>query len=178
MPNVIFYSEMLIQEKIGNIAAVPVNGRTIDRLQVEWYETGKRIMRKHTREGREVTLRFLKESPSLAEGDVLYTDERLMIVVDILPCETMVIRMDSLEAVASACYEIGNRHLPLYIDDGVLLAPFEEPLYRWLTAGGYPVSREERKLLYPLQSTVAGHAHSGSGDSLFSKILQLTNPRT
>lgn len=178
MPNVIFYSEMLIQEKIGNIAALAVNGRAIDYLQVEWYETGKRIMRKHTRDGRDVTLRFLKESPSLTEGDVLYADERLIIVVGILACAVMVIRMDSLEAVASACYEIGNRHLPLYIDDGILLAPFEEPLYRWLTASGYAVTREERKLLYPLQSTVAGHAHTGSGDSLFSKILQLTNPRT
>ncbi|MBS1664078.1 MAG: urease accessory protein UreE [Bacteroidetes bacterium] len=177
---------MLIQEKLGSIGSFLLGGREIDLLSVEWYETGKRIMRKVTRGGREVALRFLKEGPSLSEGDVLYADEGVVIVVEVLPCEVMVIRMESLASVASVCYEIGNRHLPLFVGEGgsarvgktagVLLAPFEEPLYRWLVAAGYEVSREERKLLYPLRSTVAGHVHDGSG-SLFSKILQMMGSR-
>jgi urease accessory protein len=162
---------MLIQEKIGRLASFNVEGRRIDLLEVEWYETGKRIMRKHTRGGLEVSLRFLRESPALAEGDVLYADERVVVAVEIIPCAVLVIPMESVSVVASVCYEIGNRHLPLYIEEGVLLAPFEEPLYRWLLASGYAVGKEERKLLYPLRSTVAAH---GSG-SLFSKILQITN---
>lgn len=176
---------MLIQEKIGHIGSFVIEGREIDRLGVEWYETGKRVMRKLTRDGREVALRFLRESPSLAEGDVLYADESVMIVVEIVPCSVLVIPMVSLSAVASVCYEIGNRHLPLFLEDGVLLAPFEEPLYRWLVAAGYDVSTAERKLLYPLRSTVAAHGHvaagaggSHGGGSLFSRILQITNPRT
>ena len=169
---------MLIQEKIGHISSYAMEGKEIDHLALEWYETGKRIMRKHTRGGRELALRFLKESPSLTEGDVLYADDKLIIAIAILPCEAMVIRMGSFQVVASACYEIGNRHLPLFIEGDMLLAPFEEPLYRWLLAGGYAVSREERKLLYPLRSTVPGHAHADAGSSLFSKIMQITHPRT
>ena len=165
---------MLIQEKIGRIGSFAVDGRVIDVLRLEWYETGKRVMRKSTGGGREVALRFLNESPALTEGDVLYVDAEVVIVVEIVPCAVMVIRMESLAAVASVCYEIGNRHLPLFIEGDVLLAPFEEPLYRWLAASGFEVSKEERKLLYPLRSTVAGHEHSGS---LFSRILQITNPR-
>jgi urease accessory protein len=171
---------MLIQEKIGRMGSFAIEGRMIDALRLEWYETGKRVMRKHSVGGREVALRFLNESPALMEGDVLYADEDVVIVVEIIPCDVMVIPMGSLPAVAAVCYEIGNRHLPLFIEEGVLLAPFEEPLYRWLGASGYEVSKEERKLLYPLRSTVAGHEHSGSGagsGSLFSRILQITNPR-
>lgn len=168
---------MLIQEKIGRIGTFAVDGRNVDVLRLEWYETGKRVMRKVTQGGREVALRFLNESPSLMEGDVLYADPAVVVVVEILPCEVMVIRMGAPAAVASVCYEIGNRHLPLFIENEVLLAPFEEPLYRWLVVSGYEVSKEERKLLYPLRSTVAGHAHTGSG-SLFSRIMQITNPRT
>jgi len=165
---------MLIQEKIGRIGSFAIGGRGIDALRLEWYETGKRVMRKQSAGGREVALRFLNESPALMEGDLLYADEEVVIVVEIIPCAVVVIPMVSLAAVAAVCYEIGNRHLPLFIDEGVLLAPFEEPLYRWLGASGYMVSREDRKLLYPLRSTVAGHEHSGS---LFSRILQITNPR-
>ena len=165
---------MLIQEKIGRVGSFAIEGREIDVLRLEWYEMGKRVMRKHSVGGRDVALRFLNESPALMEGDLLYVDERVVIVVEIVPCDVMVIPMGSLSAVAAICYEIGNRHLPLFIDEGVLLAPFEEPLYRWLVGSGFEVSREERKLLYPLRSTVAGHEHSGS---LFSRILQITNPR-
>jgi urease accessory protein len=174
---------MLIQEKIGRVGAFATEGREVDPLRLEWYETGKRVMRKQTFGGREVALRFLNERPALMEGDVLYADEGVVIVVEIVACAVMVIPMVSLAAVAAVCYEIGNRHLPLYIEEGELLAPLEEPLYRWLVGNGFEVGREERKLLYPLRSTVAGHAHSGSGTgsgsgSLFSRILQITNPRT
>lgn len=169
-------NHMLIQEKIGRAENFLLEGRVIDVLPVEWYETGKRIMRKVTRGGREVSLRFLREGPSLSEGDVLFADEGVVIVVEVVPCMAMVIRMASLSMVASVCYEIGNRHLPLFIEEGILLAPFDEPLYRWLAAGGFEVIQEERKLLYPLRSTVAGHVHDGSG-SLFSKILQMTGSR-
>jgi urease accessory protein len=165
---------MIIQEKIGNIASFTGNGQTLDTLPVEWYETSKRILRKPTRAGREVALRFLKESPALTEGDVLYADDQTIIVVEILPCDAMVIPMGTLRSVAAACYEIGNRHLPLFIGENELLAPFEEPLFRWLTANNYAPAREERKLVHPLRSTVSAHAHSSS--SLFSKILNLTNP--
>lgn len=168
---------MLIQEKIGNLSSFLVDNRIIDPLPIEWYETGKRIMRKQTRGGRELALRFLRESPALAEGDVLHADSETVIVVELLVCEVITIRMTNLETVAAACYEIGNRHLPLYIDGDSLLAPFEEPLYRWLLASGFEVEKAERKLLYPLRSTVAGHAHTNTGSSLFSKIMQLTNPR-
>jgi len=160
---------MLIQEKIGHIGSFEMGTRRTDVLAVEWYETGKRILRKATRDGVDVALRFFKEGVSLVEGDVLYADEGVVIVVEILPCEALVIPMVSMAEVAAVCYETGNRHLPLYHEEEELLAPFDAPLYRWLEGGGYVVKREMRKLLYPLRTTVAGHMHAGGG--LLSKIL-------
>ena len=166
---------MLIQEKLGNIQSFTIGERAIDPVGMEWYETGKRILRKTTRGGSELVLKFLRESPALSDGDVLYEDKDCLIVVDILPCAVLVIRTGSFYTIASVCYEIGNKHLPLYIEKEELLVPYETPLFRMLLAGGYDVRQEERKLLYPLKTTVAAHAHSG-GSSLFSRILQFTNP--
>ena len=172
---------MLIQEKIGNLTSFALDGRRLDLLPVEWYETNKRIMRRPTRGGRELALKFLQESPALGERDVLYADDQTVIAVEILPCETLVIPMTTPQDIASICYEIGNRHLPLFIEAGELLVPAEEPLYHWLTASGYDVRREDRKLLHPLRSTIAAHSHpdsSGGRGSLFSRIMQISNPRT
>jgi urease accessory protein len=74
--------------------------------------------------------------------------------------------------MASVCYEIGNKHLPLFYESDELLVPFELPLFRLLSAQGYDVKQEERKLLQPLKTTVSPHEHGGS--SLFSKIMKLT----
>lgn len=167
---------MLIQQKAGTLGALALNGRLIDWLYLEWYETNKRILRKRTASGMEIAMRFLNENPSLAQDDVLYEDAQSLIAVSILPCEALVIRPRSMYEMASVCYEIGNKHLPLFYDNDSLLVPYEAPLLQVLTAGGFAVTREKRQLLQPLKTTVAPHGSGGTGSSLFSRILQLTNP--
>jgi urease accessory protein len=108
---------MLIQQKAGTLATLTPNGRLIDWLYLEWYETNKRILRKRTASGREIAMRFLNENPALAQDDVLHEDAQSLIAVSILPCETLVIRPHSMQEMASVCYEIGNKHLPLFYDN-------------------------------------------------------------
>lgn len=164
---------MLIQQKSGNINAIDINNRNIDWLQLEWYEAGKRILRRQTRAGNDIALKFLDKNPALTQGDVLYENDTLIIAVEILPCDVLVIQPANLFEMASVCYEIGNKHLPLFFDKEELLVPFELPLFRLLSAQGYAIKQDKRKLLHPLKTTVAPHAHSNN--SLFSKIMQLTN---
>jgi urease accessory protein len=116
-------------------------------------------------------MKFLKESPNLTQGDVLYEDEKCIIVIDILPCKVIVVHPVSFYQMACLCYEIGNKHLPLFFENDEILVPFEEPLFRWLQALGFEARQQERKLLHPLKTSVQPHGHSSS---LFSKILQLT----
>ncbi len=166
---------MLIQEKIGHINSFQINNQTIDLLQLEWYEARKRILRKQTSSGKEVSLKFLNGNPELTDGDILYADESSIILVSIIPCNCIVMRPRNIVEVASLCYEIGNKHLPLFYEADQLLVPFEMPLFNLLLVQGYAVQQEERKLLYPLKTTVAPHTVSIS-DSVFSKIMKLTTP--
>jgi urease accessory protein len=163
---------MIIQKKIGNIDSSIVSGRNIDWLLLEWYETNKRILRKRTVSGKELSLKFLNENPGLTQGDILFENEQTIIAVDVQPCDCLVIQPKNMFEMASVCYEIGNKHLPLFFEDNSLLVPFEQPLFRLLKAQGYEVKQEERKLLQPLKTTVSPHAHNN--DSLFSKIMKLT----
>ena len=167
---------MLIQQKLGHIDTIDPGNRTVDWLPLEWFETTKRILRKRTQSGREVALKFLAENPNLTQGDVLYEDAQTLIVVEVLPCDALVIRPMSMYDMASVCYEIGNKHLPLFFEEDAVLIPYEAPLFRLLTASGYAVKRQQRKLLQPLKTTVAPHGYTDSRESLFSKILKLTAP--
>jgi urease accessory protein len=164
---------MIIQKKIGNIDSISTGNRSIDWLALEWYETSKRILRKKTNAGKEVSLKFLDKNPALTEGDILYDDEQTVIAVTILPCDVIAIKPKNMFEMASVCYEIGNKHLPLFYENVELLVPFELPLLRLLGAQGYDVKQDKRKLLQPLKTTVSPHSHPG-GETLFSKIMKLT----
>jgi urease accessory protein len=166
---------MLIQEKIGHINSFQINDQTIDLLLLEWYEARKRILRKTTSNGKELSLKFLNENPELTEGDILYADESTIISVSILSCSCIVMEPKNMFEMASVCYEIGNKHLPLFYEADQLLVPFEMPLFNLLSAQGYAVQQEERKLLQPLQTTVSPHT-VGISDSVFSTIMQLSTP--
>jgi urease accessory protein len=164
---------MLIQQKKGHINTVTVNNRYIDWLPLEWHETSKRILRKQTQAGNDLALKFLDKDPMLTQGDVLHEDDSFIIAVDILPCDVLVIQPAGLFEMASVCYEIGNKHLPLFFEKDEVLVPFDMPLFRLLSTQGYAIKQDKRKLLHPLKTTVTPHGPNNS--SLFSKIMQLTN---
>jgi urease accessory protein len=164
---------MLIKEKIGNLSSFADEGKAIDRLPLEWFECSKRILHKKTGSGREIILKLLNETGVLQQDDVLYADEKMAIVVEVLACEVMVVKPASMYEMAMVSYEIGNKHLPLFYEAESLLIPYDAPTHRLLQGLGYNTKIEKRKLLNQLRSTVSPHAHS-SGESLFSKILKLS----
>ncbi|MBC7886851.1 MAG: urease accessory protein UreE [Ferruginibacter sp.] len=166
---------MLVKEKIGNINFFAINNRKIDNLLLEWYETNKRILHKKTISGREVVMKFLNENQQLTEGDIIYEDDFNIVVIEIKECDAMTIRPKTMFEMAAVCYEIGNKHIPVFYQDDEILVAFEAPLFRLLGSAGYEVSREKRKLVNPLKTTVSPHGYS-SQNNLFSKIMKLTNP--
>ncbi len=167
---------MLIQEKIGHMDVFGINNRQIDWVAFEWYETAKRILRKRTEGGKELSLKFLNENPALTQGDILFADNTTIIAVKVLPCSCLVVQPKDMFEMASVCYEIGNKHLPLFFEADELLIPFEQPLYKLLLAQGYMVRQEDRQLLQPLRTTVSPHGQGS--ESLFSKIMRLTTSNT
>jgi len=166
---------MIIVEKIeGNVVNGSIANRIIDPLLLEWFETGKRLLRRHTQGGQEVALRFMREAPMLQQGDIVWMDDKKAIVIDIVPAAAIVLKPAAMKDMAAVCYEIGNKHLPLFLVGDEVLVPYEEPLFRWLEARGYNPEKAPRILTNMLRSNIIPHEHGNSG-SLFSKIMQLAS---
>ncbi len=167
---------MLIKEIIGREAEMDLGGVTLDELRLEWYELNKRVQRKVTEGGRDVALKFISEGVALSDGDLLYRsdEEAFAIVVRVLPTEAIVLSPVDMLEMATICYEIGNKHMPLFIDGEQLLLPFEAPMFKWLQAAGYSPRVEARTLVGRLRSKSGDHHHSHSHDgSLLSKVMHL-----
>lgn len=165
---------MLLQEKLGNIHSSSTNNLVIDKLIIEWYETSKRILHKKTDSGIPITLKFLNENPDLKDGDVLWQDKHTAIAVEIKPCECIVITPGNALETAAICYEIGNRHLPLFYEGKELLIPYEAPMHNLLSAAGYKLAIEERKLNSRFKTTALPHLQVAGNDGLFSRVNKLS----
>lgn len=166
---------MVIKEKIGNINFFAINNRRIDQLLLEWFETNKRILHKKTISGVAVVMKFLNENQQLTEGDIIYEDDFNIIVIEVKECDAIIIRPKTMFEMASVCYEIGNKHIPLFFQEDEIMAAYDAPLFRLLSAAGYDVSQDKRKLINQIKTSVSPRGHDIQA-GLFSKIMKLTNP--
>jgi len=168
---------MTITETLGNISDYPITEKSIDYLDLEWLESTKRVQRKKTRQGEDIAIKFLKEGQRLREGDILFENGNKIIVVNILETETIVISPSSMLEMGTVCYEIGNKHIPLFIQQDKVLLPFEMPMYRWLEVSGFKPEKQSVKLLNLLKSNVEPHGHGNLGSTIFTKILKMAAPK-
>ncbi|MEO7311848.1 MAG: urease accessory protein UreE [Chitinophagaceae bacterium] len=162
---------MILKEKLLPLSYHDIGKREIDWLALEWHETNKRILHKKTAAGRDITLKFLQENQNLTQDDVLYEDAETIIAVEIAACEAISIRPRNSYEMATICYEIGNKHLPLFLANDELMVALDIPLLRLLKSAGYEIAEGMRKLISPLKTSVAPHGSS----ILFSKIRILPN---
>ncbi len=152
----------------------------IDFLELEWFETSKRILSKTTNSGVQVSIKFLREGQHLSKDDVLFRDSKKAIIIDIRKCDAIVVAPTSLLEMGTVCYEIGNKHAPIFIQENQVLIPYEEPLFKWLAASGYNPIKEKRQLKNMLRSTHTSrghtHGHEHNNDQpLFNKIINLAS---
>lgn len=149
---------MIVTEVLGKLDP-KTNTKQVDELPIEWHETSKRIQHLSSLGGEEVIIRFMGEGQALHDGDIVFEDDIKAIVVRILPCKVIVLQPNNWLVMGSACYEIGNKHMPLFIENNKVMMPYEEPMYTWLLKNGYePVVCDER-LINKLSANVENHHH-------------------
>ena len=84
---------MIIEKIVTNIEKMEkeeIDKRHIEKVYLESADLVKRIQRVKTDHGTEIGIR-LKVSRDLVAGDVLYMDEKNMIIVDVLSDDLLVI---------------------------------------------------------------------------------------
>ncbi|MFL6558716.1 MAG: urease accessory protein UreE, partial [Bacillus sp. (in: firmicutes)] len=73
---------MIIEQIVGNVDDIPVSGRHMEKVYLSSDDLVKRIQRVTTDHGKEVGIR-LKEPKDLMDGDILFMDDKNMIVISV-----------------------------------------------------------------------------------------------
>ena len=157
---------MLCEQIIGKLEELDDSGRQIEYVDIEWHEAFKKIHRKVTDHGTDVGIRMDDSvlSRGLFQGDVIYLDENVAIVVNTPPCE--VIEISTTEGhgmmASKVCYEIGNRHAPLFWGDtyDTFITIYDEPMMAMVSKiHGVVAEKKTVKLNFDRRISAAIHNH-------------------
>lgn len=109
---------MVCEQILGKLSKFDTSGKTIEYVDIEWHEAFKKIHKKTTDHGTELGIRMDDSilTRGLYQGDVLYADDEKIIAVNTPPCEVIRVSLTPghEKQAAKVCYEIGNRHAPLF----------------------------------------------------------------
>ena len=158
---------MLCEKILGKLKDFDLTGKTVEYVDIEWHEAFKKIHRKTTDSGREVGIRLddSVRTRVLNQDDVLAVEGDTVYAVNIPPCEVIVVTVDKHHPhmVAKVCYEIGNRHAPLFwgAEEGTFITPYNEPMKVMLDKlHGVSTEVKESKLDFDRRISASVHSHT------------------
>ncbi|MEH7234596.1 urease accessory protein UreE [Bacillus sp. JJ1562] len=150
---------MIIERIITNLEEMDrseIEKRHIEKVYLESAHLVKRIQRVKTDHGKEIGIR-LKETRDLETGDVLYMDDKNIIVIDVLSDDLLVISPRNIKEMGTIAHQLGNRHLPAQFEDEDMLVQYDYLIEELLQQLEIPYKREDRKVKQAFRHI--GHSH-------------------
>lgn len=147
---------MIIEKIVGNIASLSKKAPHVERVYLQSDDLVKRVQRVVTDHGKELGVR-LKENRELIDGDVLYMDEKNMIVISVKDDDLITIKPTSIGQMGDIAHQLGNRHLPAQFEGDEMLVQYDYLVEELLQKLEIPYQRENRKVRKAFRHI--GHSH-------------------
>lgn len=153
---------MVITEILGNINE-EVQDSTLKTVEVyfDWFETDKHRIFKESSDGVSFGLQL---AVRLKDGDILYKDSQRIYIARVAETALTYIAIDSIKEMGRLCFELGNRHLSLKIEENGVFTLFDQPTYEYLAKQGFKVERLVGKFTDYIECKAHGSSHSHSHD--------------
>lgn len=166
---------IVVSEIVRNAKGEDLSSKEIDFFDIEWFESTRKLLRKVSQKGKEVGLRILKENFRLKHYDVLWEDGDKVLLVNVLPADAVVVQPKTMREMGTICFEIGNQHIPIFIENDEVIIPYEDPIFNLLKNGGYQPFKGKRIFEDMLKASseheTSGKEHKINTDELFSKVF-------
>ena len=126
---------MIAKEITGNIISQQYSdGKLNVSIAFDWFETDKKRMRKVAEDGTEFGIMVGK---TIKDGDVLAETEDKRYFARIKTAQLIEIPVNSMKEMGRLCFELGNRHLSLKVENDRVLVPYDHPTMEYTKKIGY-----------------------------------------
>ena len=151
---------MIFNQVLGNINDIKdLNNLHIEKIYISSEDSLKRIMRVNSDHNHEYGI-ALSENVELKDGDILYHDDKNMIIVKIKSDDVLVIRPTNITEMGIIAHSLGNRHLQAQFEDGKMIIQYDALVEGELKRDKINYSRENLKLKKAFRHVEFGHTHT------------------
>ncbi|HIY11961.1 MAG TPA: urease accessory protein UreE [Candidatus Agathobaculum merdipullorum] len=146
---------MIADKILGNLNGQHPTGEVVP-VVFAWFETEKKRIAKTAADGTELGICV---GVPLHAGDVLAEQNGKIYVVEVAPAPLIQTQVSTMQEMGRLCFELGNRHLPLQIEEHTVSVPYDEPTLLYLQRLGF----DAKQVLADFSDHVACRAH-GTGE--------------
>ena len=126
---------MIANRISGNIISDTFSdGKLNVPIEFEWFEADKKRMRKVAADGTEFGVAV---GATIADGDVLAETADKRYFARIRTAQLIEIPVRSMKEMGRLCFELGNRHLSLKVEDDRVLVPYDHPTMEYTKKIGF-----------------------------------------
>lgn len=141
------------------IRRLPHEGEASDTLTLAYQFRQKSRLRVTLDSGREAGLMLPRGEGALRDGVLLQAEDGTIVRVRSAPETLSIVRCSEPRLLARAAYHLGNRHVPLQIDDGWLAYLHDHVLDDMVRGLGLDVVVEQRPFEPEAGAYAGGHSH-------------------
>lgn len=152
---------MIIENVIGNIKKINVNGRIEEKILLDreqLYKTHQKLVS----EAGGVYAVSLSHGETLEPGDIVYEDASRVVYIELRPEDALVIYPKGTVQWARAAYNIGNMHHGAYICEDRIIITYDEILESLMKKLGVACERSVCKIDGVRANASQAHTHGHS----------------
>lgn len=151
---------MIFNQIIGNINELnDLNNIHIEKIYINSEDALKRILRVNSDHNHEYGI-ALSKNVELKDGDILYRDDKNIIIVKIKGDDVLVIKPKNMTDMGIIAHSLGNRHLQAQFEDGKMIIQYDALVEGELKRDNIEYSRENLKLKKAFRHVEFGHTHT------------------
>lgn len=136
---------MILDKILGNIKDMEDIHCHVERVYLESDELLKRVLRVTSDHGHEYGISLPKGS-EMRDGDILFNDGHNMVVISVKEDDVIVITPRDINEMGEVAHNLGNKHLPVQIEDGKIIIQYDYLVERFLQDLQVNFERKNMKL--------------------------------
>ena len=122
---------MILDQILGNIKDMTDIHCHIERIYLESDELLKRVLRVTSDHGHEYGISLPKGS-EMKDGDILFNDGHNIVVISVKEDDVIVITPRDINEMGEITHNLGNKHLPVQIEDGKIIIQYDYLIEKFL----------------------------------------------
>lgn len=136
---------MILDKILGNIKDMEDIHCHVERIYLESDELLKRVLRVTSDHGHEYGISLPKGS-EMRDGDILFNDGHNMVVISVKEDDVIVITPRDINEMGEIAHNLGNKHLPVQIEDGKIIIQYDYLVEKFLQDLQINFERKNMKL--------------------------------